>query len=73
MPPCPRGVKTSWDANPEMWGERERAPGLEREKDIWAPTGVTVDDDFNVFVVDTPRSRIQVYQKQSSSFAGPRL
>ena len=65
--------KDKLDANPEMWGERERAPGLEREKDIWAPTGVTVDDDFNVFVVDTPRSRIQVYQKQSSSFAGPRL
>jgi streptogramin lyase len=65
--------KDKLDANPEMWGERERAPQLERERDLWAPTGVTVDDDFNVFVVDNPRSRIQIYQKQSSTFAGPRL
>ena len=60
-------------ANPEMWGERERAPQLEREKDFLAPTGVTVDDDFNVFVVENARFRIQVYQKLSSTFVGPRL
>ena len=65
--------KDKLDANPEMWGERERAPQLEREKDFWGPTGVTVDDDFNVFVVENPRNRIQVYQKQSPTFAGPRL
>jgi len=65
--------KDKLDANPEMWEERKRAQGLEREKDFWAPTGVTVDDDNRVFVSESPRNRIQVYQKQSSSFAGPRL
>ena len=65
--------KEKLDASPEMWGERERAPGLEREKDFWAPMGVTVDDDFNVFVVDNPRNRIQIYQKHSPTFASDRL
>jgi tripartite motif-containing protein 71 len=61
------------DANPEMWGERQRAEGLEREKDFWGPTGVTVDDDDRVFVCESARNRIQVYKKQSPVFAGPRL
>ena len=65
--------KDKLDANPEMWGERERAPELEREKDFWVPTGVTVDDDYNVFVADTGRARVQVYQKQSPTFAASRL
>ena len=65
--------KDKLDANPEMWGERERSPELEREKDFLGPVGVTVDDDFNVFVVDNPRSRIEVYRKQSATFVGPRL
>ena len=65
--------KDKLDANPEMWGERERAPGLDREKDFWAPTGVEVDDDNNVFVCEGPRNRIQVYRKQSPTFMGPRL
>ena len=65
--------KDKLDANPEMWEERRRAQGLEREKDFWAPTGVTVDDENRVFVSESPRNRIQVYQKQSSNFAGPRL
>ncbi|MFQ6027395.1 MAG: 6-bladed beta-propeller [Dehalococcoidia bacterium] len=65
--------KDKLDANAEMWGERERAQGLEREKDFWAPSGVTVDDDNRIFVCESPRNRIQVYRKQSPSFAGPRL
>lgn len=65
--------KEKLDANPEMWGERERAEGLEREKDFWGPTGVTVDDDDRVFVCESARNRIQVYKKQSPVFAGPRL
>ncbi|PKB80335.1 MAG: hypothetical protein BZY88_09015 [SAR202 cluster bacterium Io17-Chloro-G9] len=65
--------KEKLDANAEMWGERERAPGLEREKDFWAPTSVTVDEDNAIFVCDGPRNRIQVYRKQSAGFAGPRL
>jgi DNA-binding beta-propeller fold protein YncE len=65
--------KDKLDANPEMWGERERAQDLEREKLFWGPSGVTVDDDNRVFVCEGPRNRIQVYRKQSPTFAGPRL
>ncbi len=65
--------KDKLDANPEMWGERERAQELEREKLFWGPTGVTVDAENRVFVCEGPRNRIQVYRKQSPTFAGPRL
>ena len=65
--------KDKLDANPEMWGERERAQELEREKLFWGPTGVTVDDQNRVFVCEGPRNRIQVYRKQLATFAGPRL
>ena len=65
--------KDKLDANPEMWGERDRAEGLEREKLLWAPSGIAVDDENNIFVCEGPRNRIQVYRKQSPTFAGPRL
>ena len=61
------------DANTEMWGERDRAQGLEREKDFLGPTGVTVDDEGNIFVPESARNRIQVFKSQSPTFAGPRL
>lgn len=65
--------KEKLDANPEMWEERERAYGLEREKDFWGPTGVTVDDEGRIFVTESARNRIQVYRKLSTTFVGPRL
>jgi DNA-binding beta-propeller fold protein YncE len=65
--------KDKLDANAEMWGERERAQGLDREKLFWAPSGIAVDDQNRVFVCEGPRNRIQVYRKQSATFAGPRL
>ena len=65
--------KDKLDANAEMWGERDRAQGLEREKDFWGPTGVTVDDNGDIFVPESARNRIQVYKTQSPTFAGPRL
>ena len=65
--------KDKLDANPEMWGERERAPGLEREKEFWSPVSVDVDDDCQVFVAESARNRIQVYRKQVPTFVGPRL
>jgi sugar lactone lactonase YvrE len=65
--------KDKLDANPEMWGERERAPELEREKLFWGPIGIQVDDENRVFVCEQARNRIQVYRKQSPTFAGPRL
>jgi DNA-binding beta-propeller fold protein YncE len=65
--------KDKLDANAEMWGERERAYGLEREKQFWGPTGVAVDDDNRVFVCESARNRLQVYRKLSPTFVGPRL
>ena len=65
--------KAKLDANPEMWEERERAQGMEREKLFWGPTGVEVDDEGRIFVVESGRMRIQVYRKQSPTFVGPRL
>ena len=65
--------KAKLDVNPEMWRERERAPDLERERLFWGPIGVDVDDKGRIFVVDSARSRIQVYRKQSTTFLAPRL
>ena len=62
--------KDKLDANPEMWEQRERAPGLERERLFWGPTAVEVDDQGRIFVTETGRQRIQVYRKQSSVFFG---
>ena len=72
------GVVSKWgieklNANAEMWGERSRAQGLDREKNFWGPVGVTVDDENRVFICESARNRIQVYTKQSPFFAGPRL
>ena len=61
------------NANPEMWEERKRAHGMEREKMFWAPSGVAVDDQNRVFVTESTRNRVQVYQKQSATFLGPRI
>lgn len=61
------------NANPEMWEERKRAWGLEREKDFWGPTGICVDDDCRVYICETARNRVQIYQKQAPVFIGPRL
>jgi len=65
--------KEKLDANMEMWDERQRAYGMEREKDFWGPTGVAVDDEDRIFVCESARNRIQVYQKLSPAFVGPRL
>jgi hypothetical protein len=65
--------KEKLDANAEMWNEREIAQGLEREKDLWGPIAVEVDDQDRIFVVESARSRIQVYQKQAAWFFGGRL
>ena len=65
--------KDKVDANPEMWQERETAQGLEREKLFWGPIAVEVDDEGRIFVVESARSRIQVYRKQAPVFFGGRL
>ena len=56
--------------NPEMWEERKIAQGLDREKDFWGPIAVEVDDEGRIFVVETARSRIQMFRKQYPVFYG---
>ena len=65
--------KDKLDANSEMWQERDIAQGLEREKEFWGPVAVAVDNDDNVFVVESARSRIQIYRRQLPMFLGGRL
>jgi DNA-binding beta-propeller fold protein YncE len=57
--------------NSEMWEERRIAQGLDREKLFWGPIAVEVDDEGRVFVVESARSRIQVFYKQLPVFYGP--
>jgi hypothetical protein len=65
--------KEKLDANAEMWQQRARAQGLEREKLFWGPIAVAVDAENRIFVAETARSRIQVYRKQVPIFVGDRL
>ena len=58
------------DANPEMWEERKIAQGLEREKQFWGPIAVECDAEGRIFVVESARSRIQVFRKQTPLFYG---
>ena len=72
------GTLSKWgtdklDANPAMWKEREIAPDLESEKLFWRPVAVEVDDEGRIFVVDSPRHRIQVYRKQVPIFLSDHL
>ena len=57
--------------NPEMWHERSIAQGLDREKHFWGPVAVEVDDQGRIFVVESARSRIQIFHKQYPVFYGP--
>ena len=56
--------------NPEMWEERRIAQGLDREKNFWGPVAVEVDDEGRIFVVESARSRIQIFRKQYPVFYG---
>ena len=66
-------AKEKLDANPDMWQAREVAVGMEREKLFRGPAGVEVDDDNRIFVIESGRSRIQVYRKLPTYFNSPRL
>jgi DNA-binding beta-propeller fold protein YncE len=50
-------------ANPDALRLRDNVVNFDREKRFAAPTSVKVDSEGRVFVVDTGRWRIQVYQK----------
>ncbi|MCH8989974.1 MAG: NHL repeat-containing protein [Chloroflexi bacterium] len=59
------------ELDPSMVRGREKAQGLkEREKLFHGPIAVEVDDEGRVFVVECSRQRLQVYRKQTATFAG---
>ncbi len=57
--------KQKLDANSFMWQQREVAYKLEREKLFWGPVAIDVDDENRIFVLESMRCRIQVYQKEA--------
>jgi len=61
------------NASPEMWIQRQKSQGLEREKQFWGPMAIEIDDEDRIFVSESVRSRIQVYRKQVPWFIGDRL
>jgi DNA-binding beta-propeller fold protein YncE len=42
---------------------RQRAASLEPEKRFWGPTGIKLDTDGHLYVVESCRHRIQIHQK----------
>jgi hypothetical protein len=56
-----------------MWLQRQKAQGLEREKQFWGPMALEIDAEDRIFVAETVRSRVQVYLKQIPYFNGDRL
>ena len=54
-------------SNPESMAEqRAEVKSFLPEQVFFHPTGIEVDDENRIFVVDTGRHRIQIYQKTSS-------
>ena len=51
-------------ANPDMLRLRDNVPSLEPEKRFKNPTSVGVGPDGRVYMIDSGRFRVQVYQKQ---------
>ncbi len=51
-------------ANPDMLRMRDNVPSMEPEKRFKKPTSVAVGPDDRVYMVDSGRFRVQVYQKQ---------
>jgi hypothetical protein len=42
--------------------EREQAATLEPEKHFWAPTGIKLDTAGRLYIVESCRHRVQIYQ-----------
>ena len=69
-------LKFTGDATLSKWGletvlassdylrQRHRA-SLEPERQLWRPCSVKVDSQDRIFIVDTNRHRLQIYQKES--------
>ena len=47
--------------DPPEFRDREESANI--EKLFWGPTAVKLDDNGNIFVVDSCRHRVQVYRK----------
>ena len=51
-------------SNPDMLRWRDYIPDLEREKRLWRPSALKIDDQFRIFILDAARFRMQVYKKK---------
>ena len=51
----------------EMAAQRVRSRTLELERLFYQPTGIQVDSENRILIVDCGRHRIQIYQKTSVS------
>ena len=49
--------------NPDALRLRDNVVNLDKEKRFYNPTSIKVDSDGKIYVVDTGRFRIQIYQK----------
>ena len=81
-PDCPNGPMTTSASIPTSWrsGRKQtwsltldpdtiydtRDESASIEKYFWGPTAVRLDDDGRMFVVDSCRHRIQVYQREQT-------
>ncbi len=51
------------DVNPEQAGWRENSGMAEREKLFWRPAGIETGPDGRIYIADSCRHRIQIYQR----------
>ena len=59
-------AQSAIDANPDYIKARQRVRSLEEEWRFTRPTSIEIDNDGKIFITDTQRGRIQVYQKEQS-------
>ena len=53
------------NANPSMIVERALVRDTTPEQRMWRPTAVAVDDQGRIMILDTNRTRMQIYQKEN--------
>ena len=58
----PRGISRLM-GNPDILRQRDNIINLDREKRLKYPTSVRVDNEGRLFITDTGRYRVQVYEK----------
>ena len=50
-------------ANPDMVRQRRLLRDLSQEKKFWGPRALAIDEDGRIIIIDSNRTRLQVYQR----------